>query len=280
MTTIKRSLAILLLFGSTAFAQEEPPEITLSVATPPPMLIKVHDLEGLTISALRKEFPRLSGVFASAHSCRLPEYGPMVSVTIQLPAFYFTRPVLQELDRRQRAAEEQARKVRNQLERASQLISLRSKEANLMERIEWESSSKKKSREVLVDLQNQLTDVRKSLDTLESDEPEGLLLVDDAPALINEVDLNKMLASNYQQLIQRVSKAMKTSLAENAPRIVDLESEERVALNTYIRDNILGSSGKSILFILHPSDIQDYKDGAIDMEELQERVHVSEQPRD
>ena len=279
MRTIKRSLAILLLFGATAFAQEDPAATPAPVATPP-LLIKVNDLETLTISALRKEFPRLSGVFASAHSCRLPEYGPMVSVTIQLPAFYFTRPVLQELDRRQRANEEQARKVRNQLERASQLISLRSKEANLMERIEWEESSKKKSREVLVDLQSQLTDVRKSLNTLESDEPEGLLLVDDAPALINEVDLNKMLASNYQQLIQRVSNAMKSSLAENAPRIVDLESEERVALNTYIRDNILGSSGKSILFILHSSDIQDYKDGVIDMDELRERVHVSEQPRD
>jgi hypothetical protein len=152
MKAISRVL-FLLFFVTVAHAQEDPvpPEEDPSVpavvapASPAPAPIKVHDMEGLTLSALRKEFPRLSGVFASAHSCRLPEYGPLVSVTIQLPSFYFTKPVLQELDRRQRAAEEQARKVRIQLERTAQLISLRSKESSLLERIEWEGSSKTKS---------------------------------------------------------------------------------------------------------------------------------------
>jgi len=286
MKAISRIL-LLLVLATVAYAQEDPaaPAEVPSVPTvvvppaPRPAPIKVHDMEGLTISALRREFPRLSGVFASAHSCRLPEYGPFVSVTIQLPSFYFTKPVLQELDRRQRAAEEQARKVRTQLERAAQLISLRSKEAGLLERIEWEGSSKKKSKETLSGLQDQLSEVRKSLETLESNQL-GMFVLQESTLLLNEVDLNKMLVANYQQLVQRVTKAMKNSLAENGPLITDLDSHERVTVNAYIRDNILGSSGKSILFSLHPKDIQDYKDGAIDLNALRERVFVRDEPRE
>ena len=277
MRAISRVL-LLLVFAVTAHAQEDsvPPEeepvapaeesvaaeevpsVPAVVVPPPkPAAIKLHDMEGLTLSALRREFPRLSGVFASAHSCRLPEYGPMISVTIQLPSFYFTKPVLQELDRRQRAAEEQARKVRTQLERASQLISLRSKEASLLEQIEWEEdSSKKKSKETIEDLQNQLSEVRKSLELLETNAL-GTFVVQENSVLLNEVDLNKMLVANYQQLVRRVTKAMKNSLAENGPLINDLDSNERVTVNAYIRDNILGSSGKSILFSLQPKDIQE-----------------------
>jgi hypothetical protein len=270
---------LILLFAAIAHSQEDPiPPPPVPATATPPAKIKLQELETLTISALRREFPRLSGVFASAHSCRLPEYGPMVSVTIQLPAFYFTKPVLQELDRRQRAAEQQARKVRTQLERASQLISLRSKEANLLEKIEWEQSSKRKSKEVIENLQTQLTDVRKSLETLASDEPGGrILLFQESSGLLEEVDLNKMLASNYNLLIQRVSKSMKNSLAENAPRMEDLSPEERVTLNAYIRDNILGSQGKTILFILHHEDIQEYRDGLIGLDELRDRVLVHDE---
>jgi hypothetical protein len=235
-------------------------------------------MESLTIGALRREFPRLSGVFASAHSCRIPEYGPMVSVTIQLPAYYFTKPVLQELDRRQRAAEQQARKVRTQLERASQLISLRSKEANLLERIEWEQSSKRKSKQSLQDLQEELTEVRKSLNLLENEQSGSLLIVQEVPDVLHDVDLNKMLVSNYQQLVERVSKLLMNSLAENGPRIEDLQPHERVTLNTYIRDNILGSQGRTILFILHHNDIQEFRDGLIGIEELRDRVLIHEEP--
>lgn len=282
-------IPVLLLFAAAAavVAQEEipvapdaQPEQEVSIvpekAAPPP--IKIQELENLTITALRREFPRLSGAFASAHSCRLPEYGPMVSVTIQLPAYYFTRPVLQELDRRQRAAEQQARKVKTQLERASQLISLRSREANLLERLEWEQSSKRKSKDVILELQGELEDVRKSLSSLEPDKPGSLLIVQDSPLMLNDVDLNKMLSANYQQLIQRVSKTMKVSLAENAPRIAELHADERVTLNAYIRDNILGSQGRTILFILHHKDIQEYRDGLIDLESLRDRVLVHDQP--
>jgi hypothetical protein len=293
MKAISRVLLIL-VFAATAYAQEDPvvpaeepvapaevssvPAVVVPPA-PKPAAIKLHDMEGITISALRREFPRLSGVFASAHSCWLPEYGPMISVTIQLPSFYFTKPVLQELDRRQRAAEEQARKVRTQLERASQLISLRSKEASLLERIEWEDSPKKKSKETLEDLQNQLSEVRKNLEILETNAL-GTFVLQENTVLLNEVDLNKMLIANYQQLVRRVTKAMKNSLAENGPLINDLDSNERVTVNAYIRDNILGSSGKSILFSLQPKDIQEYKDGMIDLNVLRERVIVRDEPRE
>jgi hypothetical protein len=271
-------VALILLFAATAHSQEDPVPVSVPAPATPPAKIKLQELEILTISALRREFPRLSGVFASAHSCKLPDYGPMVSVTIQLPAFYFTKPVLQELDRRQRAAEQQAKKVRSQLERASQLITLRSKEATLLEKIEWEQSSKRKSKEVLENLQTQLIDVRKSLQTFASDEPGGrILLFQESTGLLEEVDLNKMLASNYNQLIQRVSKSMKNSLAENAPRMEDLAPEERITLNAYIRDNILGSQGKTILFILHHEDIQEFKDGLIGLDELRDRVLVHDE---
>lgn len=237
-----------------------------------PATIHAMEMDVVALAALRKEFPRLSGVFASAHSCRLPDYGPFVSVTIQLPSFYFTRPILQELDRRQRVAEDQARKVHDQLERASKVINLRSKEAGLMQRIEWEESSKTKSKDTIDDLQTQLTEVRKSLDSLESAQPQ-MVVVEESMTL-SGVDLNKMLIANYQQLIQRVTVAMRNSLAENAPRIQDLKDTERVSINAFIRDNIMGSPGKSILFILNHKDIEDFKAGRIDLDALRQRVVV------
>jgi hypothetical protein len=272
------SFILLLVLMGFAFAQEEtapyfPAEDEEEQQQP--ATIKMQEMESLAIAALRKEFPRLSGVFASAHSCRLPDYGPFISVTIQLPAYYFTKPVLQELDRRQRAAEEQARRVRTKLERAAQLITMRSKEADLVELIE--SSKKKKSERE--ELESQLVEVRKTIDSLESDEDE-VLVGQESVIQLNEVDLNKMLYANYQQLVQRVSKAMRNSLAENAPRIGDLEPGERVTLNTYIRDNILGSSGKSILFSLSPQDIQAFNDGEMDLDTLRERVVVTIEPRE
>jgi len=277
MMVINRLLFLAMLAGAPVAAQNDP--LQLAISTDQPSSIKSQDMEVLAIAALRKEFPRLSGVFASVHSCRLPDYGPLISVTIQLPAFYFTRPVLQELDRRQRAAEEQAKKVHEQLERAAQLISLRSKEAGLMEQIEWEGSSKKKSKDVIDGLQSELLEVRKSLNTLETSQGQ-ILIVEESTTLVNELDLNKMLVANYQQLIQRVSKAMRNSLAENAPRIEGLNERERVSINAYIRDSILGSPGKSLLFTLPAKDIQDYKAGRIDLDALRDRVQVQDDNRE
>jgi hypothetical protein len=274
---INRLLLLAMLAGAPAAPQDDSVQMAISTEEQP-ATIKSQDMEVLAIAALRKEFPRLPGVFASVHSCRLPDYGPLTSVTIQLPAYYFTRPVLQELDRRQRAAEEQAKKVHEQLEKAAQLISLRSKEAGLMEQIEWEGS-KKKSKDVIEGLQAELVEVRKSLNSLESTQPQ-VVVVEESFMQINEVDLNKMLVANYQQLVQRVTKAMKNSLAENAPRIEDLKENERVSINAFIRDSILGSPGKSLLFILSQKDIQDYKEGRIDLDALRDRVIVQDDTRE
>jgi hypothetical protein len=272
MMGISRFILIALLAAAPAlYAQEG---VQLEISTQDTSSIRAQDMEIVTLTALRKEFPRLSGIFASAHSCRLPDYGPFISVTIQLPAFYFTRPVLQELDRRQRAAEEQARKVRDQLERAAQMMSLRSKEAGLMQKIEWEESSKTKSKDTLDELQNQLGEVRKNLNSLESEQPQVMII--EESSLVNDVDLNKMLVANYQQLIERVTNAMRNSLAENAPRIADLKDTERVSINAFIRDNLLGSPGKSILFILNHKDIADFKAGRIDLDALRQRVIVQD----
>ena len=276
MMVINHLILITLLAAAPASSAQDQNNVQLELPAEQeqPATIHATEMDVVALAALRKEFPRLSGVFASAHSCRLPDYGPFVSVTIQLPSFYFTRPILQELDRRQRVAEDQARKVHDQLERASKVINLRSKEAGLMQRIEWEESSKTKSKDTIDDLQTQLTEVRKSLDSLESAQPQ-MVVVEESMTL-SGVDLNKMLIANYQQLIQRVTVAMRNSLAENAPRIQDLKDTERVSINAFIRDNIMGSPGKSILFILNHKDIEDFKAGRIDLDALRQRVVVQD----
>jgi len=276
MMRISYFVVIGILAAAPALQAQE--GIQLQISTEQPASIHAQDMEVLALSSLRKEFPRLSGIFASAHACRLPDYGTFVSVTIQLPSFYFTRPVLQELDRRQRAAEEEARKVRDQLERAAQVISLRSKEAGLMQRIEWEESSKTKSKDTLEDLQNQLTGIRKSLDSLESAQPQ-IFAVEESN-MLSEVDLNKMLVANYQQLIQRVTNAMRNSLTENGPLISDLKDGERVSINAFIRDNLMGSPGRSILFTLEYKDIEDFKAGRINLDALRQRVTVQDETRE
>jgi hypothetical protein len=73
---------------------------------------------------------------------------------------------------------------------------------------------------------------------------------------------------------------MRNSLAENAPRIEGLNERERVSINAYIRDSILGSPGKSLLFILPAKDIQDYKAGHIDLDTLRNRVQVQDDNRE
>ena len=59
------------------FAQEEiPPSLVEPEAIPQERsLVKLRDFQTILITSLRQEFPRLPGVFYSAHSCRLPEYG-------------------------------------------------------------------------------------------------------------------------------------------------------------------------------------------------------------
>jgi hypothetical protein len=263
------------LLAALLCAQEMPAQT--AVKEEPPVL-KLREFESLTVNALRREFPRLPGIFSSSSSCRLPEYGPMVSVTLQLPAYYFTRPVLLELERRQRAAEEQARKIRLQIDRAAQLINLRAREAALEDRIDKERSGKKKS-ESLEALENDLVEVRKALRSLDTTATETVSVKTTEQETMSEVDLNKMIVANYQQMLQRVTAAMKNHLAENGPRI-DLHDAERVSINAQVRDNFLPNQNKSIVFVLDAKDISDFKEGRIDFSALKEKVLVRHQDKD
>ena len=91
----------------------------------------LYDFQNNMMASLQHEFPRLPGIFTSLHSCHLPDYGPLVVITVQPPALYLTRPVLQELEKRQRLAEQQAQVFRQQIDRASQIIKLKAREAEL-----------------------------------------------------------------------------------------------------------------------------------------------------
>jgi hypothetical protein len=271
------ALALVLLVNGFVFGQDTPAS---APAPSGPTTIKIPDLEGLTLAALRKEFPRLPGMLAAVHSCRLPDYGPLISVSIQLPAYFFTRPVLAELERRQKIAEEQTRKVRTQIEKAAQVITLRAREATLVESIDKENSSKRKNKQNVNTLQNDLSEVRKTLASLESDESEE----DVAPIALSdplpEVDLNKMLQSNYQQMIDKISEAMKNTLVENGPKIQDLRENERIGLNAFIRDSMLGNQGKTIIFVLNNADIQAFRKGEIDLPALKQKIVVKYENRE
>jgi len=268
------------LIAVVSFAQEQttpavPPGPELSA--PVQRTLRVQDFEGLTIQAVREEFPRLPGFFASSHSCRLPEYGPVVSITIQPPAFFFTRPVLLELERRQKIAEQQARRVQTQIERASQFISLKAKEASLQEKVDIERSKKKgKSVEVL---EKDLGELRSQIAAMESTSPtqEQFMITESS---IDDLDLNRMISANYQQLLERVTEAMKDTLAEKGVWIADIGENEKIGITAYIRDSFLGNQEKVIILVLNGSDIQAFHNGELDLPSLKQRVLVKHEKKD
>lgn len=271
---------IAFLIAVVSFAQEQ----TAPAVLPGPELsqsaqptLRLQDFEGLTVQAVREEFPRLPGFFASSHSCRLPEYGPVVSITIQPPAFFFTRPVLQELERRQQIAEQQAKRVQVQIERAAQFISLKSKEATLQEKVEVERS-KKKGRSVDA-LEKDLAEIRNQISAIESTYlPQEQVII--AESSINDVDLNRMISANYQQLLERVTEAMKDTLAEKGVWIADIGENEKVGITAYVRDSFLGNQEKVIILVLNGSDIQAFRSGEIDLPSLKQRVLVKHEKKD
>jgi hypothetical protein len=240
-------------------------------------ILRLKDFERITMEALRQELPRFSTMFASVHSCRLPDYGPLISITLQPPPYYFTRPVLVELERRQRIAEEQARRIRNEIDRAAQVISLKAREAGVLERVEIARSSKKKSDQA--NLEKELAEIRKSLQELEP-EQEGEESFAVSVERINELDLTKMMLSNYEQLIKKLTVVMKKNLSENGVRLVDVGAEDRVCITTHIRENFVGNQEKSLIFLLNGSDIQAFRNGAIDLPTLTEKVVIKQDEKD
>ena len=233
--------------------------------------IRLQEFEGILVGSLRHQF-RASGVFATVQSCRLPDYGPVITVTIQPPPYYFTRPVLQELERRQKNAEQQAQKVREQFERTAQMVKLKAKEAEVLEQIRIENS-KKKEKPNTASLEQNLTEIRKSLKELESAVPVEPVSMPSADAVM-EVDLNKMITENYQELVQKLTTTMKTVLAENAAALM-AEGDNRICISTTIRDNFLGNQEKTMLFVLTNPDVAAFRNGTVDVNALKEKVLVT-----
>ncbi|HSP05930.1 MAG TPA: hypothetical protein VLR94_02075 [Acidobacteriota bacterium] len=277
------SLLVLLLSAGLAVAQEQSTAVAedpASLTKPAVRKLELQDLEGLAIGALRQQFPRPSGIMATTSSCRLPDYGPMVSISLQLPPIYFTGPVLKELEKRSHQAEVQASRLREQLDHAAQIVRMKAREAELLAQIDIKQN-KKKSKATVNALQTELDGVRKNISDLENGNGPALPVVDTTPPEIEggELDLEKMMMENYQQAIRKIGAAMQDVLVESAVDLEDLEPTERICIATYIRDNFVSGQERSILFILNPEAIDAYRSGKIDRKALREKVLVKDEVR-
>lgn len=285
LTAMIKFLALfLVLVAPQVMAQEQPleqneiPEEAFAPADTPVSrgLVKLQDFEMLVIASLRQEFPRLSGIFTSVHACRLPEYGPIISITLQLPAFYFTRPVLQELERRQKIAEQQANRVRTELDRAAQTFKLKAREAELQDRMQLEYGSKKNTKIVLANLEKELEEVRKVIKELDAQTQTSVVSLrtsSDDPVQDN-IGLEKMIQASHQQLIQRITASMKDVLARKAPSLADVKETERISITAHIRDSFLSSRERTVIFVLKGTDVEAYRKGQLDFAALKNKVLV------
>jgi hypothetical protein len=208
----------------------------------------------------------------------LPNYGPLISVTIQPPSTFFVRPLLWQLEQKQKEAEKQARHVRDQMDQMAQLLRLRAKEADLVEKISVEETSRKKGKPYIANLQKDLDDTRKALQEMET-QTVNTLGSQNGPFTmqsLSEVDLDNMIRTNYQDLVKKVTDAMSSVLAEHASQL-DLRDNERVTITTSIRDNYLGNPDQRILFILNPEDISAFRNGTVDVAGLRDRIVIQPQ---
>jgi hypothetical protein len=239
-------------------------------------MVKLTDFQTILMISLREKFPRLPGIFYSAHSCRLPEYGPVVTITLQLPAIYFTKPLLQELDRQKTLAEQQMSMIQKQIERQAEMIRLRARESELNQRIQLETNGKnKRSKTALVAFQTELTEVQKNLKELEATPAiESTSMNSTATTVLSDLDLEKMLASSYQQLIEKITTTVTNVLAEKAPVLADLNNRERITVTAHIRESFVSSQERSIIFTLHNDDIEKFRAGALDLNSLKQKVEV------
>lgn len=239
-------------------------------------LVKLKDFQTILMISLREKFPRLPGIFYSAHSCRLPEYGPVVNLTLQLPAIYFTKPLLQELDRQKQLAEHQMSMVQKQIERQAEMIRLRARESELTQRIQLEINGKnKRSKTALTAFQTELTEVQKNLKEIEATPAvESTSLNSTATTVLSDLDLEKMLASSYQQLIEKITTTVINVLAEKAPVLADLNGKERITVTAHIRESFVSSQERSIIFTLHNDDVEKFRNGTFDLNMLKQKVEV------
>jgi hypothetical protein len=275
------SLLIFVFVAPVLWAQDQviEPE-TASIPAPEKTseqraMVKLTDFQTILMISLREKFPRLPGIFYSAHSCRLPEYGPVVTITLQLPAIYFTKPLLQELDRQKTLAEQQMRMVQKQIERQAAILQLRARESELTQRIQVEVSAKKRSKTALNAFQTELTEVQKNLKELNANPAVELTTsIANAPPVLSDLDLEKMLTSSYQQLIEKITTTVTNVLAEKAPVLADLNNKERITVTAHIRESFVSSQERSIIFTLHNDDVEKFRSGSLDINALKQRVEV------
>ncbi len=273
-------LLIFVFVAPVLWAQDqviEPETASIPAPEKPPerATVKLTDFQTILMISLREKFPRLPGIFYSAHSCRLPEYGPVVTITLQLPAIYFTRPLLQELDRQKRLAEEQMIMVQKQIERQAEMIRLRARESELTQRIQVEVTGKKRSKAALATFQTELTEVQKNLKELEASPTFGSSQVSATTAdVLSDLDLEKMLATSYKQLIEKITTTVTNVLAEKAPALADLNNRERITVTAHIRESFVSSQERSIIFTLHNDDVEKFRNGTLDLNALRQKVEV------
>lgn len=238
-----------------------------------PDLSDLGQFERNLVITLQREFPRLPGMLNAVHSFRLPDYGPLVIISLQPPTIYFTRPVLQQLEEHSRVAEAQAKMVRAQIDRAAQIIRLKARESDLLEQISLMDGSKKNKKEVAT-MQQDLDDVRKGLASLEDPQQSS------EPITINlgpsDLDLDRMIAQNYQQMVARLTAVLRNSIAETAPALAELKAGEKVCVNAHIRRGISGGADQSILFVITDSDLEAYRKGAFDLEALKQKISITQ----
>jgi hypothetical protein len=264
-----------ILWAQDQVIEPETASIPAPETAPQRSMVKLTDFQTILMISLREKFPRLPGIFYSAHSCRLPDYGPVVTITLQLPAIYFTRPLLQELDRQKALAEQQMSMVQKQIERQAEMIRLRARESELNQRIEVEVSAKKRSKTALNAFQTELTEVQKNLKELEATPAlESTAVSSTAATVLSDLDLEKMLASSYQQLIEKITTTVTNVLAEKAPVLADLNNRERITVTAHIRESFVSSQERSIIFTLHNDDVEKFRSGNLDINALKQKVEV------
>ena len=273
-------LLIFVFVAPVLWAQDqviEPETASIPAPEKPPerALVKLKDFQTILMISLREKFPRLPGIFYSAHSCRLPEYGPVVNLTLQLPAIYFTKPLLQELDRQKQLAEQQMSMVQKQIERQAEMIRLRARESELTQRIQVEVNGKKRSKTAINTFQAELTEVQKNLKELETTPTvESTAVNTTATTVLSDLDLEKMLATSYQQLIEKITTIVTNVLAEKAPVLADLNNRERITVTAHIRESFVSSQERSIIFTLHTDDVEKFRNGTLDLNGLKQKVEV------
>lgn len=294
MKAITLAAALLLAVSPFVWAQEDESQTQPDQETPMTQFYEFHSLDTFgpedfqynpeasdlgrfeqnLLTTLQREFPRLPGMLNAVHSFRLPDYGPLVIISLQPPTIYFTRPLLQQLEEHSRMAEAQARMVREQIDHAAQIIRLKTKESDLLEQISLVEGSKKNKKDV-AEMQKQLEDIRKGLASLENPQlpPTQPVTVNLGPS---ELDLDRMISQNYQQLVDRLTAVLRNSIAETAPELSKLKAGEKVCINAHIRRGFSGGADQSILFVLTSSDLEAYRKGELDLNALKQKITVTQ----